>query len=728
MHSLTTRSARFELAKRASSVLAAGQLLWAAALSAQTGAGAIQGTVLAAADSLPVPQAAVLLAGTELGTTTDETGSFRLVGVGDGRYTVRVIAAGYRTGVRADVQVAVGEVRRLNVLLERSVVDVPGILVTASRGRASPGEPPASVAVLGSDEIFRRNVSTLEDALPFAQGVIYNAGQLDIRGASGLSRGVGSRVLVLLDGHRLLTGAGSEADFETFPLLDVDRVEVVKGPHSSLYGTSALGGVVNVITGRPPVAPETVVQAYYGAYDTPSEFRFTDDQLSTQGLGVQHSRRIGRVGTTLYFGAEDSDGFRQNGKRSRRQVRAKTVFPADSDRPLEAFVNWTRRDNDEFFTWLSRDRPLEVEPEEEGDWLREENVAVGLTARPVSKQALLLEVRPQFVYSSVQNHFHDNEDHHKTSRFAADAQLSLNPSETHTVTTGAEAARTGVSSNFLGEPSIVDLATYAQDEVAITRQLKGTAGLRLDYHKAESSESDLVLNPKLGLVYRPAEGVSLRASLSRGYRAPSPSEQYTSTVQFGFRVVPNLELRGETALAGELGVSAQVGGWLTADAAVFYSEYDDLIEPAPVPGQLFTFQFRNVAEARVRGLDAGVGVGLLDNLLALKANYVFLDTEDRRTGRPLPYRSTHNLTVTLDAIRQALGIDVRYRSRVKEVLAFPLDPREPITVVDLRLAYRVLGVVVMAKVSNLFQTSYVDVQERNPGPSRHFRLSIMPRF
>jgi hypothetical protein len=99
MHSQMTRSARFELAKRASSVLAAGQLLWAAALSAQTGAGAIQGRVLAAADSLPVPQAAVLLAGTELGTTTDETGSFRLVGVGDGRYTVRVIAAGYRQAI-----------------------------------------------------------------------------------------------------------------------------------------------------------------------------------------------------------------------------------------------------------------------------------------------------------------------------------------------------------------------------------------------------------------------------------------------------------------------------------------------------------------------------------------------------------------------------------------------------------------------------------------------------
>ncbi len=68
----------------------------------------------------------------------------------------------------------------------------------------------------------------------------------------------------------MLKGVGSEADFEKLPLLDVERVEVVKGSHSSLYGTGALGGVVNVITAVPSETPETVVRGFIGTYDTPS--------------------------------------------------------------------------------------------------------------------------------------------------------------------------------------------------------------------------------------------------------------------------------------------------------------------------------------------------------------------------------------------------------------------------------------------------------------------------
>lgn len=74
------------------------------------------------------------------------------------------------------------------------------------------------------------------------------------------------------------------------------------------------------------------------------------------------------------------------------------------------------------------------------------------------------------------------------------------------------------------------------------------------------------------------------------------------------------------------------------------------------------------------------------------------------------------------------AIDVRYRSRVDEVLAFPLDDRSSVAVVDLRLATRLLGALVQAKVGNLFQNSYVDVQERSPGATRSFRLTVTPRF
>ncbi len=683
-------------------------------LQAQSAGGAIEGTVRSVADSLPVRQATVQVTGTPLGVLTGEQGSFRIVRIEPGTYTLRFSAPGYEQTSHADVVVNEGESVRVDVYVRPSVIDVPGLVVTASRSRERPDESPVSVSVLEAQEIQQRNVNDVGEALPFAQGVVSNGGQLDIRGASGISRGVGSRVLVLLDGHRMLKGVGSEADFEKLPLLDVERVEVVKGSHSSLYGTGALGGVVNVITAVPSETPETVVRGYVGTYDTPSRYRFTDETLSTAGVGVQHSRRIAGVGTTLFLGTDGSEGFRQNGGYSRWQARVKTVFGPDTQRPVDAFINWTQRDADEFYTWLSEDQPLEVEPEELGDWLRETDLSVGATLRPLMTQKSSLQIRPIFDYNAVQNHFHDSDDSNRSSRLAADAQFDIAPSFGQAVTAGVEASWTEVTSSILVvDPSILDLGLYAQDEIRVSDRFRA---------------SDFVVSPRIGAVYLPSESVSLRASVSRGYRAPSAAEQYTETTQFGFDVIPNLALTGERAWSGEIGTTAQIGGWLRLDGAVFYSDFRDLIEPSPVAGQFFTFQFQNVSKARVFGLDTGAQVGLLGDQLGFKVNYLYLNSRDERTGEALPYRSPHNVTLTVSAFRELIAVDYLYRSEVEEVLAYPLDPRGPISVMDLRLSYRFGNWLVMGKVANVLQSEYVDIQERNPGASRLFRLTIMPRF
>jgi outer membrane cobalamin receptor len=140
------------------------------------------------------------------------------------------------------------------------------------------------------------------------------------------------------------------------------------------------------------------------------------------------------------------------------------------------------------------------------------------------------------------------------------------------------------------------------------------------------------------------------------------------------------------------------------------------------------FQFQNVSRATIRGLDLGVRSSLLPGRIDLDASYLFLDTEDQATGRALPYRSRHNVTATLNLLRGLAGIDLRWRSRVDEVLAYPLDPRGDITVVDLRLAYRLLGTILQAKVSNLFQNVYPDVQERVPGAPRSLSLTLYRSF
>ena len=699
-----------------------------AAVSAQDAA-RLAGRVVAVDTDEPVAGAEVLARGTLLRALTDADGRFALTLPAENEPLALVVAApGFVTAERVvdPADAGAGPVR---IELRRFLLDVPGVTVTASRDVARPGEAPASVAVVGGDELRRRGTASVVEALPFAQGVTFNAGQIDIRGTTGIARGVGSRVLVLLDGHRFLSGTQASIDFGGLPLLDVERIEVVKGPHSTLWGANAMAGVVNVVTRRPPGGPRTQVSGYYGVFDTPGHASFTDERLSMEGLQLQHSRRIGTADVTLFAGREGSDGFRQNGWLGRWRLRNKTVLWADSANPWEFFVNWTREDAAEFFTWRSAARRLEVAPEQLDDWTRETNLVTGLTAVPLATSALRLQARPQVYHTRVRNHFHDNDDEHRTTRYGTDLQVSVHPRGRHSITTGFDVAYTEVASNFLEiDPDVVDLAVFAQDEVRIGDRLQGSAGVRLDMHQASQVARDLSVNPKLGLVYRAGPRVNLRASVSRGYRAPSVSEQFTTTKVFGFRVTANYDLRGESAWAGELGATGTSGDRVWFDAALFWSEYDGLIEVAGSEEQAFAFQFKNVAEARVRGLDAGVQVALLPQQLNVHANYMFLDSRDQATGRSLPYRSRHNLTTTISAWRDRLALDMRHRSRLEEVLLFPLDERGPITLLDLRLAARVRDLDFHAKVANLMQAEYVDIQERYPGATRSFRITVTSRF
>lgn len=692
----------------------------------------IRGLVVDGETGAPVAGARVLVGSTPLASLTDVHGRFEVDRPVGSLPTLVVVADGFRT-VEGVMGPETEEDGPLRISLERLFFEVPGLTVTANRG-TRPGDAPTSVAVISGDELQRREATSLKEALPFAQGVTFNAGQMDIRGSSGLSRGVGSRVLMLLDGHRTLAGVGSNIDFAVLPVLDVERIEIVKGPHSTLWGTNAMGSVVNVITRPPRREARTVVRGYYGLFDTPAGRGFRDGRLSMQGLQLQHSRRVGNVHAAVFAGRESSDGFRQNGALDGWRLRGKAIF-GESATPLKLFATWKCDDLEEFFTWLSEDRRLEIDPGNLGDWRRESDLILGLTATPLVTRGLKLELRPQLQHFRSRNYFggpddpDHNDDFHRSTRYGTDLQLSVFTAGRHTVTLGGEAAYTGVASNFLEpKPDVTDLALFGQDEIELSEGLRSTVGIRLDRHRASSAESDLTLNPKVGIVYRPSPRLSLRSSLSRGYRAPSVSEQFTSTVVFGFRVVPNPELRGESAWAGEVGATASPGDRIWLDAGLFWSEYSGLIEVTNAPNQLFSFQFRNLVEARIRGVDMGLRAEVVPDRLDFQTNYLFLDSTDQGTGRKLAYRSRHVLTTTLSGWDDAIALDMRYRSRPEAVLVYPLDERGAITVVDLRLNIEVMGLDLQTRVDNLLQAEYVDVRERNPGASRSLRTTLTSRF
>ena len=710
---------------------------WAVALSALLGAvhasaagaqqtGALTGEVKEAATGRPLEGARLLLEpGGLAARSTDADGRFLFSGLLPGRYRLFVSLVGYAPDTLPALDVPPNDTLRVAVTMRAVALDLPGIVVTASRAPERAEEAPASVAVLRGDEILRRNVTTVDGALAFVPGVTFNgSGQMDIRGSTGSAGGVGSRVLMLVDGHPALSGDGGELIWEALPLLDLDQAEVVKGAASALYGSNALGGVVNLVTTPVADQPETVVRANAGVYDPPASDEFTQHTLVSRGLMLQHSRRLGPIGARLALARTTSDGFEQNGEYDRWFLRAKLTGAPESAHPWDGYLMWSYNDSGDFLAWRAPDAPFEVDSVSLGDHSVYRFLLGGATFTPLARPAAVLRVSPSLNYNSNQNYFAENEDHHRATRAGTTAQLSLFPAGGQTITVGLDGAATRVSSNFLGTPWLWDAAAFAQDGAPLGRRITGTLGARVDYHDTSEGGDEVSLNPKLALVWRATDRLDLRASVARGYRAASAIERFVSAVQSGFRVIPNPELHGEHAWAAELGSAARPSGRLGVDATAFWTEYRDLIGPAVAPDSFFVFQFRNVSRARVRGLDLAVRTSLVPDRLNLEASYLYLDSQDLDTEHPLPYRSKHNVTGTVNVLRGLLGVDVRWRSRVDEVLAYPLDPRGAITIVDLRLAVPVLGGVVQAKLGNLFNKVYPDVQERVPGAPRSISLTV----
>lgn len=692
--------------------------------------GTIIGRVTDKATDSAVVAAHVMLVGSLSGAVADSAGGYVLRGVAPGSHTVRALRIGYHA-IERTIAVGAGDTTRLDFAIVRSTLQLDEVTVTASRGARFVGDVPASQAVVTTEDLRNRNVLTLDQALPFVSGVSFNAGDIDIRGSTGAAGGVGSRVLMLLDGHSVLTADGGEVDFTSLPLLDIDRVEVVKGAYSALYGSNALGGVVNVVTTPVEGPPETVVDLHYGAYDEPANYKFAGDGYpSFAGFMLQHSRELGDVGVRGVVEGETSDGFRQDDHSSRWFMRAKVDVPSGADRVVSAYALYTTENTGNFFMWDSSAFPTRPPENTLNDWAHDTKLSLGATVTPIATGTMRLQVDPYVEKDGTQNHFPSDTDFsfHDATKYGTTAQLTLAPSVAHTVTLGGEAAETQVQSDILGRPHLEDEGLYAQDEAALAARLSATVGVRLDAHQASGSSSETNLSPKLGVAYRVSPALSLRASVARGYRAAAAIEQFVNSRQSGIPVHPNPALHGETAWSSEVGATATVTPRFWVDGAVFQSEYHDLIGPGVIPDSGLVFQFQNVQRARVRGVDVGTKTTVVPNVVDVTVNYTFLDTYDYGFKGPLPYRSTHYATASVNVLGGLTGLDIRYRSRVDRVLLFPADPRGSITLVDFRAGAKVFGSFVQAKVSNLFQDRYVDVMERTPGAPRTLFLTVLRSF
>lgn len=719
--------------------------------------GTVVGRVIDASTGAPVPVAAVRVLGTVLSVFADDSGRFELRLVPPGRQRLSVERLGYAPR-QVEVQVPVGRRTTTEIALEPRAVAVGEVVTSVTKRETSSLEAPVSVSILEAEAIQQRVVDTAADAIAYTPSVQFVGDQLNIRGSAGYSRGAGSRVLALLDGVPANAGDSGAINWDIIPLTEIERIEVVKGAGSALYGTSALGGVINIVTADPPEEPVTRIRLRGGFYDDPphSEWIWSSHTQGFGSLDLSHGRRLGDIGIWVRGGRTVDDGYRQNSELERTNLAFQLGLDGERD-DWGLFGSWARERYGASLLWCMAGQcddprrlafqPVRVPEDALDDWTRSDKARLHLTHRRRWSDAVGSSGRLHYQRNDWQTDFGATEIGATADRLGGELRINWQTGSWLYLTFGGEGTFTDIEAeNFFGDGGgiapraqhdVTDLAFYAQGELGLSAWLTLTAGARLDVGLLDGgSLTDpwiSQVSPRVGAVLAPDGLTRVRASVGRGFRAPSADELFTATQVGGFLVVPNPDLRPERSLASELGIQRILTRWLSVDVAGFLYDFDDFIEADTLlSGEGILIQFENLPKARIAGFEALGRLSLIGDRLTGLVAYTYLDHEDKSTGEALAYRPDELLTVTADLEIGALEIggDYRYASAFDRVKVFTdprTDPLLPMRIWDLRLAYRFGQQTMRFTVNNGGNYGYTTI-ERNLEPIRRYTLALELEF
>ncbi len=700
----------------------------------------LAGIVVRSTDSTPVGDALVRIVGTALTATSGADGRFAFARAPGRALTLRVACVGYApstVAVAADTSAP-----PLVVALVPAPVVVSPVVVTASREALVATDAPISVSVATEADIQQRATLGVDEAIARMPGVEILDGQINIRGSSGYTKGLGSRVLLLVDGVPANEGDRGGIDWDLLPLTEVERVEVLKGTGSALYGSAALGGVVNVITRPIPDSPAGSIRLLTGAYALPPyrAWRWTDSRPLFGGADLSLSRGFGPVKVLLAGGALADQGYRENNEDRRDHALAKLVWEPSSQSRAELLASLAHENHGNVVFWCVRGQcadsglayqPFRVDSMTLGDRVISDKYLVEGTARHVVNAGLAVHARLSWLRTSFQDALRADSDASTADRLGAELGGEWHSGPGRVVSAGMEAAYSGVTSSLFGDHSQTELAWDVENESPVGSSARLTLGARLDAIAVDGVGWTAVASPRAAATWGlPGGAIRLRASLGRGFRAPSLAERFTSTAAQGIRVIPNPNLESETSWSGEVGAATAASAHFSLDAALFWNEYQNLIEPGLVSGGT-QIQFANVTRARVRGLDLTArGAALAAGHLSASLAYTFLDARDLTLDLPLAFRSRHLATLSADWLVSlgaagglTAGFDARVASAPERVEIFENDRRVAARTLDLRATWRRGDVALVAKVDNVFNYIYTLVP-RTLEPPRTYSTAL----
>lgn len=562
-------------------------------------------------------------------------------------------------------------------------------------------DAPATIESISKEEIENRAYKSIVDVLDDVAGISIEGGGGRRADSSSISiRGMSEEyTLFMVDGkpqgssQSYYNGWGGGAESSWLPPAGaIERIEVIKGPMSSLYGSEAVGGVVNVITKKIPskasgsVALDYIMQENSKSGDTKQVKYYLSSPIVADRLGFAF------YGS--YFGRDEDkflNGFRY---KNRKDNSLKLNYKLSDQQNLELLLGYAQTNN----TGTAGNTGAASMNNDRRNYTLTHDISWLNDIKTTS-------------YVSHENVHIENGNNRSAYERSAFNTKSVIPLESNILTFGADykSEETRHAANrFHGRMASPNLerwqgALFIENEFIATDRLFITTGLRWDKNEHYGNE----LIPRIYGVYKLSNELSLKAGIGKGYKAPTLKQADPNIGEQsggnGRNIdIGNYDLNPETSVNYELGFAYGDSLW-SGEVMIFYTDFKDRIgrEAICTTGCVYNgkpfraiYEYKNVSEAEIKGAELSIKRNF--GALRVKANYTYLRSENKSgadKGRPFYNTPRHmaNLGIDADATKNLnLWGKVKYKSKTEETISRGAAQRTPAyAIVDVGVKYKI---------------------------------------
>ena len=603
----------------------------------------LEGIVYDSSNNEPLPGVNIVAVkddNSNFGAATDITGRFELSGLplSYGKAQLRIHLIGYEDKIISLDELS--DLRNLRIFLKPSLWKMDKVVVTATRRDYLLKDVPVTTELVLPSEYNNTGALTVDEALESHIGVDISD---DLSGKGVTLRGVDpSRVLVLVDGNRVIGRVYGSLDMAQLPLANVEQIEIVKGAGSTLYGSDAIGGVINIITQKPSAFNQLDLYSSYGSFNTYDfQSRFNTNKI---GKGSNWSAKYEHTdGFDLIDSTEHTNGLERT---NRFNINNKTTLGIRPGWDVEFSGGLMLEEKD----WIESDLPADSINYDDNEKNRRYDLGARTRWSIKDKANFTFNLHGSYYDHDWRKFDRDGEltDESNTvdDIYEASFQYSRRLAVRHIFTFGGDLFRQGLDSDQLasGNESVISGDFYMQHEWRPMDQVVIMPGLRWDRHETYGSH----LNPSLSTMWELSNSFNLRGSISRGFRAPSIKELYFEFDHSaaGVKVIGGGEdLEPETSVNYSVTGELKYGGKAVHRITYFRNEMKNLIDLGPGDFSdpryyrgIYTYE--NVLKAKTEGVEWETEIKMISNL-DLSFSYTHLNAKDLTNDHDLVNRPTN---------------------------------------------------------------------------------------